>query len=278
MDAVRDRYPEHFRRFGAHRLPMIAVATAMFALLLFGMDRLGFFDGKLLSGIGRLVEIAGLMLPPDPGVWAHARAYGMALIETVAIALLGTLSAAILALPVGLLAARNVTAQRIVRFLARRSLDTIRSVDILIWALIWINVVGLGPFAGALAIMTSDIGSFGKLFSEAIEAADRKPVRRHRLDRRQSLHRHPLRHPARGLSRAGEPGPLLLRIQHPLGHHHRHRRRRRHRPASRRSDPDAGAAADLLHHPDDPGYRGGDRPGVQPAPLRHDRSACRVRT
>ena len=100
----------------------------------------------------------------------------MALIETVAIALLGTVAAAVLALPVGLLAARNVTAQRIVRFFARRSLDTIRSVDILIWALIWINVVGLGPFAGALAIMTSDIGSFGKLFSEAIEAADRKPV------------------------------------------------------------------------------------------------------
>jgi phosphonate transport system permease protein len=176
MDAVRDRYPEHFRRFGPQRLPMIVVASAMLALLLYGMEVLGFFDGKLLSGMGRLVEIAGLMMPPDPGSWAHARAYGMALIETVAIALLGTLSAAILALPVGLLAARNVTAQRIVRFLARRSLDTIRSVDILIWALIWINVVGLGPFAGALAIMTSDIGSFGKLFSEAIEAADRKPV------------------------------------------------------------------------------------------------------
>ncbi len=176
MDAVRDRYPEHFRRFGPQRLPMIVGASAMLALLLYGMEVLGFFDGKLLSGMGRLVEIAGLMLPPDPGSWAHARAYGMALIETVAIALLGTLSAAILALPVGLLAARNVTAQRIVRFLARRSLDTIRSVDILIWALIWINVVGLGPFAGALAIMTSDIGSFGKLFSEAIEAADRKPV------------------------------------------------------------------------------------------------------
>lgn len=176
MDAVRDRYPEHFRRFGPQRLPMIVVASAMLALLLYGMQVLGFFDGKLLSGMVRLVEIAGLMMPPDPGSWAHARAYGMALIETVAIALLGTLSAAILALPVGLLAARNVTAQRIVRFLARRSLDTIRSVDILIWALIWINVVGLGPFAGALAIMTSDIGSFGKLFSEAIEAADRKPV------------------------------------------------------------------------------------------------------
>lgn len=176
MDAVRARYPEHFRRWGRQRLVTIAVGIAMLALLLFGMGELGFFDGALLSGFGRLAEIAGLMLPPDPGSWAHAGAYGRALIETVAIALLGTLSAAVLALPVGLLAARNVTAQRIVRFFARRSLDTIRSVDILVWALIWINVVGLGPFAGALAIMTSDIGSFGKLFSEAIEAADRKPV------------------------------------------------------------------------------------------------------
>jgi phosphonate transport system permease protein len=52
----------------------------------------------------------------------------------------------------------------------------VRSVDTLIWALIWINVVGLGPFAGILAIMTSDFGAFGKLFSEAIEAADGKAV------------------------------------------------------------------------------------------------------
>ncbi|MDH8410071.1 phosphonate ABC transporter, permease protein PhnE, partial [Klebsiella pneumoniae] len=46
----------------------------------------------------------------------------------------------------------------------------------MIWALVWINVVGLGPFAGVLAIATSDFGAFGKLFSEAIEGADRKQV------------------------------------------------------------------------------------------------------
>ena len=105
-----------------------------------------------------------------------SRIFSSALLETIAISLLGTLMAAVLALPLAFLAARNITAQRVVRFLSRRSLDTIRSVDILVWALIWVNVVGLGPFAGALAIMTADIGTFGKLFSEAIEAADRKPV------------------------------------------------------------------------------------------------------
>jgi len=71
---------------------------------------------------------------------------------------------------------RNTTINRFVHFFARRSFDTLRGIDILIWALIWINVVGLGPFAGVLALFMSDVGVFGKLFSEAIEAADQKPV------------------------------------------------------------------------------------------------------
>ena len=176
LGAVRSRHPGHFQRFDRRRQTMVAIAAAAFALLVYAMAELGFFDGKLLAGMGRLVEIAGLILPPDPKDWAHVRVFSSALLETIAISLLGTLMAAVLALPLAFLAARNITAQRVVRFLSRRSLDTIRSVDILVWALIWVNVVGLGPFAGALAIMTADIGTFGKLFSEAIEAADRKPV------------------------------------------------------------------------------------------------------
>ncbi|MBV8535098.1 MAG: phosphonate ABC transporter, permease protein PhnE, partial [Alphaproteobacteria bacterium] len=94
---------------------------------------------------------------------------------TLAIALLGTLIAALLALPLGLLAARNVVPNIFAHFAVRRFNDTIRAVDTLIWALVWINVVGLGPFAGVLAIVTEDLGVFGKLFSEAIEATDPKP-------------------------------------------------------------------------------------------------------
>jgi phosphonate transport system permease protein len=173
--AIRARHPHHFGRPSRSRQFVLAMGVAAVLLLLFGMAQLGFFDGKFLAGLGKLGEIAGLMLPPNPGDWAHVRLYVMSLIETVAISLLGTLAAAVLAAPLALLAAKNVTTARVLHFLSRRSLDTIRSVDILIWALIWINVVGLGPFAGVLAIMTSDIGNFGKLFSEAIEAADRKP-------------------------------------------------------------------------------------------------------
>ena len=79
--AIRDRHPQHFARFDRQRLLAILTGIAAFALLLFGMAQLGFFGGTLLSGSLRLLEIAGLMLPPDPGSWAHARIFGMALLE-----------------------------------------------------------------------------------------------------------------------------------------------------------------------------------------------------
>jgi phosphonate transport system permease protein len=116
------------------------------------------------------------MFPPEWGdsttLWRFVKALG----ETVAIAFLGTLFAACCALPLSLVAARNTTVSRILRFFARRGFDTLRGVDTLVWALIWVNVVGLGPFAGVLAIAISDIGSLGKLFSEAIEASDQRAV------------------------------------------------------------------------------------------------------
>ncbi len=176
LAALRERHPTHFAPLLAGRAGGLAAAIAPLLLLLFGMVWLGFFDGRLGRGMGKLGEMAVMMLPPDPGSWARARIYSLALVETVAIALLGTMAAAILAFPLSLLAAKNVVANRVLHFLTRRSLDTIRSIDTLVWALIWVNVVGLGPFAGVLALMTSDLGTFGKLFSEAIETADRKPV------------------------------------------------------------------------------------------------------
>jgi phosphonate transport system permease protein len=173
--AIRERHPHHFSGPGRDQRLLIGAGAGAFLLLIVAMAQLGFFDSKFIDGVGKLGDIVGLMLPPDPGDWAHVRLYLMSLVETIAIALLGTLGASVLALPLALLAARNVVAARLLRFMTRRSLDVIRSIDILIWALIWINVVGLGPFAGVLAIMTSDTGNFGKLFSEAIEAVDRKP-------------------------------------------------------------------------------------------------------
>ncbi|MFJ5368259.1 phosphonate ABC transporter, permease protein PhnE [Bosea sp. CER48] len=158
------------------RLATLGTIAALLGFFVYGLSTLETSLWKILSGFGNLGSFVVLMLPPDPGSWARALIFVKALFETIAIAFLGTVLAAVLALPLGFIAARNVVANRVVHFFARRSLDTVRGVDALIWALIWVNVVGLGPFAGMLAIMTSDLGAFGKLYSEAIEAADRKPV------------------------------------------------------------------------------------------------------
>ncbi|MGX1789467.1 phosphonate ABC transporter, permease protein PhnE [Bosea sp. NPDC055332] len=158
------------------KLTTIAIVGGLVGLFLYGLTTLETSLWKIIAGVANLGTFVVLMLPPDPGSFARAIIFVKALFETIAIAFLGTILAAILAFPLGFLAAKNVVANRIVHFLARRSMDTVRGVDALIWALIWVNVVGLGPFAGMLAIMTSDLGAFGKLFSEAIESADRKPV------------------------------------------------------------------------------------------------------
>ena len=170
--SLKARYPDAFANRGQLRL--LLLVGSLVGLFAFGMVWLGFSFEKLLSGLNRVGIVLGLMFPPNPGPLLPVYLKGLS--ETLAIAFLGTLTAAILAFPLGFLAAKNVVANRIVHFLSRRFLDGIRGVDTLIWALIFINVVGLGPFAGILAVAISDIGSFGKLFSEAIETSENKPV------------------------------------------------------------------------------------------------------
>lgn len=176
QDVLRARYPQYFRAVYQGRIPAFLLVLLAVLVFAFGVHRLDMSYERIVGGLGELGSMVLRMIPPDPGSWQRAGMYAYAMLETLAIALLGTLMAAIAAFPLGFLAARNTTINGVVQFFARRSFDTLRGVDILIWALIWINVVGLGPFAGVLALLMSDLGSFGKLFSEAIEATDEKPV------------------------------------------------------------------------------------------------------
>jgi phosphonate transport system permease protein len=182
---LRARYPQVFDRPASARLATPVMVLLAFGIFVFGLVDLDFSPARFVSGLRELGWITLMMLPPDPG--SSFPLYLKALGETLSIALLGTTLAAVLALPVSLLAARNIV-PGILRFPVRRVLDSIRGVDTLIWALVWINVVGLGPFAGVLAIAVSDFGAFGKLFSEAIEAADRKEVEGIRASGGSGLH------------------------------------------------------------------------------------------
>lgn len=174
LAGIKARHPDVFTSPLHRRALSLGLVGLIVALAIYGLWRLEFSFARLGSGLVEIVHIVGLMLPPSPG--KHLPLFLNGLVETLAIAFLGTLSAAVLALPFGFLAAKNIVPNIFAHFVVRRCFDTIRGVDVLIWALIFINVVGLGPFAGILAIAISDFGTFGKLFSEAIEAADKRPV------------------------------------------------------------------------------------------------------
>jgi phosphonate transport system permease protein len=173
---IVERHAHHLRPIWREQVAPGLIAAAMFILFIFGLWQLGFSAEKFIHGGDQLWVILAVMLPPDPHSWSRTLLYLNAMVETVGIAFLGTLGAALFALPFGFLAAKNVMPNWLVHILSRRLFDTMRGVDILIWALIWINVVGLGPFAGVMAMMCADFGAFAKLFSEAIETASRGTV------------------------------------------------------------------------------------------------------
>ncbi|MBI1169936.1 phosphonate ABC transporter, permease protein PhnE [bacterium] len=107
--------------------------------------------------------------------WHHGDVI-WALFETILMAFLGTFTAAIVALPLGFLAASNMMPIRVLRSAMRRVFDFIRGVDALIWTIVLSRAFGPGPMTGAFAILMTDTGAFGKLFSEALENIDERQV------------------------------------------------------------------------------------------------------
>ncbi len=156
----------------SRRMSTLAGPVAVIGMAGFAVWWLAIPFGQIVSGFAALAKFVALMFPPSTGGHLDLLLHAMA--ETLAIAFLGTLIASIVAFPVSFFAARNTAPHATVRFVVRRCLDTIRSVDALIWALVFVGVVGLGPFAGILAIAVSDVGALGKLFSEAIETTDER--------------------------------------------------------------------------------------------------------
>ncbi len=135
------------------------------------------FDfGRVFTGLPKLWIIVRLMLDwTQAANWDHAELiHSMA--ETIAMAFLGTAIATTLALPLGFMGARNILPNALFRFLTRRLFDGCRGLDQFIWALVFVRAVGLGPIAGILAIAVAETGILAKLFAEAIENIDTKPV------------------------------------------------------------------------------------------------------
>ncbi len=169
--AERTRHPDVFRAGGRLRWLLLA---AIFGYLFYLMWLFDF--SRVLTDLPRVWVIVRLMLDwTGFRAWDHAELW-RSMLETIAMAYLGTMLAVVAAAPLGFLGARNVIPQPVFRFFTRRLFDGLRGLDQLIWALVFVRAMGLGPISGILAIAVAEIGVLAKLFSEAIETIDARQV------------------------------------------------------------------------------------------------------
>jgi len=127
----------------------------------------------LVTGASGMADIVRRSFPPD---LQNLRPALGGVVETFDIALLGTCAAIVLSVPLAVLAAENVTPSRPLYFGARGVIAITRAVPDLVWALLFVTAVGLGPFPGVLALAVHSIGMLGRLFAETIEDIEMGPV------------------------------------------------------------------------------------------------------
>lgn len=128
---------------------------------------------ELAGGMPQIGDFLSRSVPPDlnilPRLWAPA-------LETIQIAIWGTLLSVLLALPLSFIAASNLHSWHWLRRVTRQFMNVTRSINELILALVFVSAVGLGPFPGVLALALHGMGMLGKFFAEAIEEIDDGPL------------------------------------------------------------------------------------------------------
>lgn len=129
---------------------------------------------SLLTWIGPSIEVFGRMVPPDFS--SLGTQLVDAAIQTVAIGMVATAIGIVLSIPVGILAARNVTPHPVVYWLARSWILLVRAVPELILAVVFVAALGLGPVAGTCALAIGSVGFLGKLVADAVEEVDSGPL------------------------------------------------------------------------------------------------------
>jgi len=172
--SVRSDLDREWRRFTPlQRLARYAFYVATVAALVVSLKTVEIIPEFLYDAPAQMSDLVGRMWPMD---WSYLGPTVNAMVETIHIATLGTILALVMAFPVGLLGARNVTPNGALNLLAKFILVTSRSVNSLVWALLFVAVFGPGPLAGTLAIAFRSIGFTGKLLAEALEEASRGPI------------------------------------------------------------------------------------------------------
>jgi phosphonate transport system permease protein len=158
----------------AERLARFALLLAIVAAIVWSVRTIEIIPEFLADAPAQVVDLLRRMWPID--VAHYPRAVHAALVETLHIATLGTVLSVVMAVPVALLAARNICRNVALNVLAQFILVSSRSVNSLVWALVFVAMFGPGPLAGTMAIAFRSIGFVGKLLAEALEETSKGPV------------------------------------------------------------------------------------------------------
>ena len=161
--------PPRFERPGLFAFLAYLVALAFFVLAVEGsqISVLGFFQG-----LPQMADLLARMVPPDV---SRIVPISRALLETFQMALVGTVLGVLFSLPLAVWATRRLSPHPLVYYAARGLVSWFRTVPDLVWALFFVVTVGLGPFAGTLALMVDTMGFCGKFFAEAMEETETGP-------------------------------------------------------------------------------------------------------
>lgn len=149
-------------------VPWLSVAVVT-ALTWWSAVGVGFSLGELFGNLGKLGRLLDDSWPPD---WGFASRLLAPFLETVQIAIIGTVVGGLIALPIAVLAARTVSPGRIIYWVDRNLMNLLRTMPDLFWAMLFASAVGFGPFAGALALTVFTVAIVSKLLSESIESID----------------------------------------------------------------------------------------------------------
>jgi phosphonate transport system permease protein len=173
---TRDVTPERYdwqRYTLAQRLGRFVVYLLAVTVVVWAVRTLDIFWPWVWTAPNEIADMFSRMSPPD---LRRGDEILRAMIETIHIATIATFLSLFLALPTAYIAAQNTTPNSVTLWLGRFILVATRSVNTIIWALLFVAIFGPGVMAGILAIAFRSIGFTGKLIAEAIEEIDRKPI------------------------------------------------------------------------------------------------------
>ena len=155
------------------RWSTVVIVVVLLALAGNGLFRMEISLNRLFQGPENLWSFFRDAVPP---AMDRAPALGSAMLETIEMAIVGTVIGIVLSIPAALLAAANTSPWPPVAAATRFVLTTLRAIPDLVWALIFVMAVGIGPLAGILAIAVDVIGFAGRFFAERIEEVERGPI------------------------------------------------------------------------------------------------------